>query len=1132
VGHVRWLDEILPDDGGRVGAKAFTLARLRGQGFSVPDGFVLLSAPDGLSPAREAELRAAYARLGGAVAVRSSSTLEDTEEASFAGQYRTVLDVRGEDAVVVAARACLDSAGAAEAYGRALRAPTAGAMAVLVQRLIPARAAGVVFTRHPRDPDVLLVEAHAGLGEAVVSGSVRPDRYVVDRVTGALREGPAAGVLDPPGLAEVVGLARRVEAHLGAAQDIEWAAGPEGLALLQARPITAAAEDWERIDPRVRRLTRANVGEVLPSAVTPLTWSTVVSFLEHGFQAVTAMAGLRPRDAPPFLVMYRHHVYLNLSLSTAVGARIPGLSAEDAERLVLGGGAGGALPRVGPAGLLALAGVAGRLLRLARRLPGEVEAAEEAVRRLPPPAAIDSASPHALALMLRAFVETGRRVSTTHIAVSGSSAVRLALLGRVVSLAGGGPAPGRVNRLVAGLEDIESVEPASALEELAAGASRTPAWKAWLQRPAEDCAADLRHGKAPAGLGDAIAAFLARFGHRAVSEGELRAAAWDDDPAPLLAAMHGMLDGAPPPGFGRRAGMETRRIEEQALLGRLGLARAALAGHVLRRAQSEIRLRERTKSLAIALVHHGRRVARAAARILAARGALGGTDDVFFMTLAELLSALDGSAVSRTAVERRRRAHARADAVPVPRDVDLAAPAGPAAHEPAASPTRGAGVGVSSGVAVGPARVVLDVAHAALLPGEVLVAPVLDAGYGPLLAVAAGAVAEVGGLLSHGSVVARELGVPCVVDVAGATRWIATGQRVLVDADAGTVTHMPDEGTPDPSAGPVAGTDTDAAAAAASDDARAHPLPDDPLARESVYFNVQDARAGIVVVASLGVRPGAAGESLLALGLPDGRVLFGLDRGPARVDGELAVGGAAAAWRPVRLRAALRLSALEAASFPPAPLPLLLTPRTVSVELDLSFVPTTPAVDLCDGLPLDVLEALRPLGGHHVEQSGAWRGSVVVDGRAHQLEGTGSRDHSWGLRDWDAADHWRLFTVRLGDDLAVHALSVGVKGRLVEGGFVWRAGRAERVTRVRCAAERDGDALRAFELEVATVAGPPLRLRGRVWRSLTVPVQLDRRPWRHLGGRPYRLALQENFTVYEAEGRTGRGMAELTLRPA
>src|SRR6185295_19679234 len=125
------------------------------------------------------------------------------------------------------------------------------------------------------------------------------------RETGVTRAGAPASSLDAGQLAEVVRLARRAEELLGAPQDVEWALGASGVAVVQSRPITAAEEEWERIDARVRRLTRANVGEVLPDAVTPLTWTTVVAFLEHAFQAVTAAAGLRPRDAPPFLVMHR-----------------------------------------------------------------------------------------------------------------------------------------------------------------------------------------------------------------------------------------------------------------------------------------------------------------------------------------------------------------------------------------------------------------------------------------------------------------------------------------------------------------------------------------------------------------------------------------------------------------------------------------------------------------------------------------------------------------------------------------------------------------------------------------------------------------------------------------------------------
>jgi hypothetical protein len=391
-----------------------------------------------------------------------------------------------------------------------------------------------------------------------------------------------------------------------------------------------------------------------------------------------------------------------------------------------------------------------------------------------------------------------------------------------------------------------------------------------------------------------------------------------------------------------------------------------------------------------------------------------------------------------------------------------------------------------------------------------------------------------GGLLSHGSVVARELGVPCVVDVRGATERIRTGDLVEVDGGSGRVRKL---GARDAAeAVPTVLPSEAAPGSLAADDERLHDLApyaaQSATARESVYFNAQDPETGVVLVSSLGLGRRWRGEGLLALGLPDGRVLFGLDLDKATDDGtEWSVGGQTVVWRPTRLHAVTRLSVHEADAFPPGLVPLLLSPRTVPVSIDLTLFPDTPPVDFCAGLPDDVRRALEPLGSHHVEQSGSWRGTVTVDGRAMRFEGPGSRDHSWGVRDWEAADHWRLFTATLGPGLAFHALVVSVRGRLVQGGFVWREGRAERVTRVAYTPEREAGRLRSFELEVGTALGPPLHLRGSVRRTIRVPVQVARNPLRHVAGRPYRLVLHENFTGYTCGDRHGFGMAEVTERP-
>ncbi|MFP5379376.1 MAG: PEP/pyruvate-binding domain-containing protein, partial [Vicinamibacteria bacterium] len=217
-----------------VGHKAATLAVLRRAGFDIPDGFVI---PAGVTPSLEA-IAGALERLGpGPVAVRSSGTAEDLADASFAGQYDTRLNVSGADAVLAAVRACVASAsdGRAEAYGH-----TAGPMAVLVQRMVAADAAGVAFSANPMTGDrhEVRVSATRGLGDALVSGAVDADEWRV-RGDDTMAVAEPQQAVGPDMVRRIAALARRAEAARRAPQDIEWAVSGDRLWLLQSRPITA-----------------------------------------------------------------------------------------------------------------------------------------------------------------------------------------------------------------------------------------------------------------------------------------------------------------------------------------------------------------------------------------------------------------------------------------------------------------------------------------------------------------------------------------------------------------------------------------------------------------------------------------------------------------------------------------------------------------------------------------------------------------------------------------------------------------------------------------------------------------------------------------------------------------------------
>ncbi|MBW3570340.1 MAG: hypothetical protein KY467_04470, partial [Gemmatimonadetes bacterium] len=238
-------------DPDRVGRKAATLARLLASGFPVPEGFAIpveacarisKAASDPIPEGLRQAVASGLERLGGGpVAVRSSAAAEDLEGASYAGQYESVLDVRGMDAVCRAITVCVASATSdrLHAYEAAHGSGDGTGMAVLVQRMVPADSAGVAFTANPvtGDRSETLVSAVPGLGERLVAGLATPQEWVVADGTARCTEEADGGITAPQAL-EVAALAERIEAQLGTPQDIEWAIAGGTVHLLQARPIT------------------------------------------------------------------------------------------------------------------------------------------------------------------------------------------------------------------------------------------------------------------------------------------------------------------------------------------------------------------------------------------------------------------------------------------------------------------------------------------------------------------------------------------------------------------------------------------------------------------------------------------------------------------------------------------------------------------------------------------------------------------------------------------------------------------------------------------------------------------------------------------------------------------------------
>ncbi len=589
--------------------------------------------PDGLEQA----LAEAYATLSegsGApprLAVRSSGTGEDSAEASHAGQAASFLNVTGYLELLQAVRKCWASLWSAEhlAYRHRAQRPQNGlvigqapAMAVVVQTLVPAEVAGVLFTANPvtGDASQMLVSAAWGLGETVVSGGpadtftldragrvveralapklrlVEPDPEGGTRSRGlerARRDGPC---VDEALLLRLAALGRAVERSLGAPQDIEWALAGGRLYLLQARPITASGGHSGDGSGRPTVWSNVNVGEALPGVATPMTWSIIQDFSRRGFEHAFGSLGLDlPPDAP-LIGNLRGRIYLNLSEFMSIASGIPFLSPGILARVAGGLDPAimeGAYRKASPARFLRRLPRSGlRVLRSQLLGPLQARAHERdfaaARERF---LATDLSRLH-WSELARVFDELGglfNRTGEILLAVSSNALASYLLLQGLLWAAGGELRPLQ-SELFTGLDGLSSAGPGLRLAELAHLAQDLGLRDELQRGGGAELLRRLEALPEAAPFLESFAAFCREYGHRAVREAELSTPRWSEDPAfpleviatHLTVGLHEPPAGARPrrghrPGAGRAAPRPPPRVRGAAAPGARGRA-AARAG--------------------------------------------------------------------------------------------------------------------------------------------------------------------------------------------------------------------------------------------------------------------------------------------------------------------------------------------------------------------------------------------------------------------------------------------------------------------------------------------------------------------------------------------------------------------------
>lgn len=889
---------------GSCGGKGVNLVRLIGAGFRIPPGFVVATdayrgfvaandvsavlegAVAGVDPGDAAALesasgtirgafsagtvpvevvnavRSAWAEAfspGAALAVRSSATAEDLPDLSFAGQQDTFLNVVGFESLMRAVVECWSSLWTARAISYRMRnlIPHEGvALAVVVQQLIASEVSGVLFTANPLTGTrtETVIDATAGLGEALVSGHVEPDHFVVDAATGWIinrsvgakavatvsrtgggvvtlsQEGSAQLSLTDAQVAELVELGQEVQAEYGSPQDIEWAIAEGTVFLLQSRAITSLFPLPEGDDPQAVWFSFAAVQGTL-QPITPLGRDAIRLMLSgattlFGPGADLGEAGyLRPAGE-------RLWIRLDKALRHPLGARIlprvfplldPGSAVVIADLVKdprwashssrpsaaslrgLAKGFATIAPRV-PRVLIDPERQRRMLEALVVRMVKEASVGQEQAAAVADPGSRLAARVQAMTTAL------GRALPTllpTFAPIMGPSVFMMHRLSILTDGAGGAGDQARalVMEALRGLPGNVTTEMDLALWTVAVTIQADPTSLGLFRDTDAQGLVDLFvAGALPASAQGAVSSFVGRYGMRGVSEIDLGQPRWRENPIDIIRSLQSYVEitdpaQAPDVVFARG---QVAASEATARLARLLAAqqhaptalspRAQRARFMISRMRGMLGARETPKFTLIRLLGLIREGLLGSGQDLVDAGVLGEADDIFFLHVDELdeVWSQPGEHWQSLVANRRQVAERERQRRQIPR---LMVGNGRTYYEGLGSTAEGGITGspVSPGVVEGRVRVVLDPQTTHLSPGEILVCPGTDPAWTPLFLVAGGLVTEVGGMMTHGSVVAREYGIPAVVGVHEATTRLSTGQRIRLDGTCGTIDLLDEE---------------------------------------------------------------------------------------------------------------------------------------------------------------------------------------------------------------------------------------------------------------------------------------------------------------------------------------------------
>jgi len=768
------------------------------------------------------EMETHYGVLGaGGVAVRSSATAEDLPGHSFAGLHDTYLGISNLDNCIAAVKKCWASLWTERAYEYRVKNGFDHLkinMAVIVQSLITADASGVIFTTDPvtGSSSRIIVEACFGLGDSLVSGKVTPDRFIIrkrnlkiiaHRVSEKTleNENTCAPCIDKRIARKLAKFAKKIEIKLGSPQDIEWAISDNKIFFLQSRPITAVPQkkSWEE-----RQVwTNANTGEVFPDAITPITWSVMELMFNPLFESTIRLFGANlGNNQLAGLVASR--VYFNINTAIGVAQHLP-----EKWNLSLNDSFGGEQGKVYELGKLDIPdedipelgfSYAKMIIRLpysicdifshsqkkGMKVLKELSSSSNKLRDLDVTAMTDEK----LARQFITAIEDTLESCDILCVLSGILAFPILrwICAKWLNDENGTIA----NRLLGGLNAMDDVQAGFELWNLAVKARESSQVETAILSNGNwqiirEKIAGVERGEEFLKKWDE---FMAHHGHHCRGEMELFNPRWAETPDYILSTVRNYLSssGQTDPIQNYRDHIRKReQLTNRCCQQLKNPAKRLIFNHFVHRAQQGVIFRENWKSEAVRYTAALRSILLELGQRLNNKSILENTDDIFFLKYQEIQSVVQGNADFdvRKVIAQRHVEYEKNKSITPPTVV--IGKFDPDSFIPDAVDTNVevlTGLAVSPGVVTGKARVILRTdTDGQVLPGEILVAPFTDPGWTPYFIPAVAIVMDIGGMLSHGSIIAREYGIPAVVNVGPATKIIKTGQTIQVDGNRGVV---------------------------------------------------------------------------------------------------------------------------------------------------------------------------------------------------------------------------------------------------------------------------------------------------------------------------------------------------------